>query len=221
MSLPEIAALFDLSHTLLPALFSRCRYPWEVLAALDDAILALSHTLPETYEAQGNGIFIHKTAVIHPSASITGPCIIDEGAELRPGAFIRGNVLIGKNAVVGNSCEVKNAVLFDCVQVPHFNYVGDSVLGFHAHMGAGAVTSNVKGDKTPVVIRYEGQSWETNRKKVGAFLGDYAEIGCNSVLNPGTIIGKHARVYPLSSVRGVVPENCIYKNAREIIAIQS
>lgn len=220
MALPEIADLFDISHTLLSALFLRHQYPWDILAPLGDEIYSLARTLNSDYEQRGDGIFIHKTAKIHPSANITGPCIIDEGAELRPGAFIRGNAVIGKGAVVGNSCEVKNAVLFDSVQVPHFNYVGDSILGYHAHMGAGAVTSNVKGDKSLVVIRYAEQHWATDRKKVGAFLGDFAEIGCNSVLNPGTVIGRNTRVYPLSSVRGVVPENCVYKNAQEIILIR-
>ena len=214
------AALFDLSHTQAKALLETCAYPWQALSAVGDTILSLIPTLGEEYEQAGEAVFIHKTARIHPSASITGPCIIGAETELRPGAFLRGNVLIGDGCVVGNSCEVKNAILFDGVQVPHFNYVGDSILGFRAHMGAGAVTSNVKGDKTPVWIHTEQEKLPTGRKKVGAFLGDEAEIGCNCVLNPGTVVGKNARVYPLSMVRGVVPSGCIRKQNGEIIPIK-
>ncbi|MDD6175538.1 MAG: UDP-N-acetylglucosamine pyrophosphorylase [Firmicutes bacterium] len=214
----QIEALFDLSHTIAASLFSGCRYPWEVLPQIHDYILALGKTLPpEKFDSPAEHVWIAKSASVAPSASITGPCIIDENAEVRHCAFIRGSAIVGKNAVVGNSTELKNAVLFDCVQVPHYNYVGDSVLGYRAHMGAGSITSNVKSDKTPVEIGNFGSRIVTGMKKIGAMLGDGAEIGCSSVLNPGTVIGRHSTVYPTSCVRGVVEENCIYKGANAII----
>ena len=215
-----IKALFDLSHTEAASFLERFTYPWEALAQLGDFIKEIGETLGEEYEKAGDFILIHKTAKIHKSADITGPCIIGADTELRPGAFLRGNVMIGKGCVIGNSCEVKNSLVFDSVQLPHFNYAGDSIFGYHSHMGAGAITSNVKGDKTNVVIHGGEESFETNRKKVGAFLGDHAEIGCNSVLNPGSVIGRESRVYPLSNVRGVIPQRSIYKSDGTVIPIQ-
>ena len=213
-----IQDLLDLSKTIAAPLFAGKTYPWEALAEIGDFILQLGPTLPaEEYEQRGENIWIARDAKIFDSAYIAGPCIIDHGAELRQCAFVRGNAIVGKNAVVGNSCELKNCILFDEVQTPHYNYVGDSVLGYKAHMGAGAVTSNVKGDKKNVVVHGE-RDYETGRKKFGAMLGDFAEIGCNSVLNPGTIIGRDSQVYPLSSVRGVVKARHIVKGARGAFA---
>ena len=169
------------------------------------------------YERRGENVWIHKTAKVFDSAYIAGPTIICENAEIRQSAFIRGKAIVGKNAVVGNSTELKNVILFNNVQVPHYNYVGDSILGFHSHMGAGSITSNVKSDKKLVVIKSKSEQIETGIKKVGAFIGDYVEVGCQSVLNPGTVIGKHTNIYPLSSIRGVIPENSIYKNAENIV----
>lgn len=217
-----VNALFDLSKSIAGVELSEYTQPWEVLPHIREILEALAGRLPhELFEQHGEGIYIARSAKVHPSANITGPCIIDEAAEVRPGAFIRGNVLVGKQAVVGNSTELKNTILFDRVQVPHYNYVGDSILGFAAHMGAGAITSNVKGDKTHVVIRDGNTYYETGLKKCGALLGDHAEIGCNSVLNPGTVIGKHTQVYPLSCVRGVVPPYHIYKTANAIVEKRS
>ena len=214
-----IQDLLDLSKTIAAPLFAGKTYPWEALAEIGDFILQLGPTLPaEEYEQRGENIWIARDAKIFDSAYIAGPCIIDHGAEIRHGAFIRGSAIVGKKAVVGNSVELKNVVLFDGVQVPHYNYVGDSVLGSHAHMGAGSITSNVKSDKTLVVIRAGEERIPTGRKKVGAMLGDYVEVGCNSVLNPGTVIGPHSHIYPISSVRGTIPPHHIYKNEREIIA---
>ncbi|MGI6261498.1 MAG: UDP-N-acetylglucosamine pyrophosphorylase [Acutalibacteraceae bacterium] len=214
----QIEALFDLSRTIAAPLFAGCRYPWEVLPRIHDYILALGRTLPaDKFDSPAENVWIAKSASVAPSASLTGPCIIDENAEVRHCAFIRGSAIVGKNAVVGNSTELKNAVLFDNVQVPHYNYVGDSILGYGAHMGAGSITSNVKSDKTPVEIGNFGSRIVTGMKKVGAMLGDGAEIGCNSVLNPGTVIGRHSTVYPTSCVRGVVEENCIYKGSNAVI----
>ena len=211
-----VKELFDLTHTAAADYLSAFNYPWEALKGIGALIRELIPKLPtEEYTCLGNEIYVHKSVRIPATASLSGPCIIGEGTEVRPGAFIRGSVLVGKGAVVGNSCELKNCILFDEVQVPHFNYVGDSILGYKAHMGAGAVTSNVKGDKKPVVVHGE-QNYETGLPKFGAILGDFAEIGCNSVLNPGTIIGKDSQVYPLSSVRGVVPARSIYKSERGI-----
>ncbi len=214
--------LFDLSKSIAGRHLSGYRHPWDALPHIGEHILQLIKTLPhELFEQRDENIWIAKSAKIHPNAIIAGPCIIDEAAEIRPGAFIRGNALIGKHAVVGNSTELKNVILFDGVQVPHYNYVGDSVLGYRAHMGAGAITSNVKSDKSLIVIRNGGERAETGLKKCGAMLGDYVEVGCNSVLNPGTVIGKGSQVYPLSSVRGVIPAEHIYKNAREIVQKRS
>ena len=208
--------LFDLTHTRAAHVLAQCEYPWEALGKIGEAVLAIGKTLSgELYDRPQEDVWIAKTASVAKTASIAGPCIIGEQTEVRPGAFIRGNVLVGDGAVVGNSTELKNCILFDGVQVPHYNYVGDSVLGYKAHMGAGAITSNVKGDKKEVVVRGEAR-YETGRKKFGAMLGDHAEIGCNSVLNPGTVIGRDSQVYPLSSVRGVVPERHIVKGERGV-----
>ena len=209
--------LDDLTHTEAGTYLSDFEYPWEALSGISDFILELGKTLSEEeYEKIGEDVWVAKDATVFPSAYIKGPCIIDHGAEVRHCAFIRGNAIVGKNAVVGNSCELKNVVLFDNVQTPHYNYVGDSVLGYKAHMGAGSITSNVKSDKALVVVHNEGEDIPTGRKKFGAILGDNVEVGCNSVLNPGTVIGLESRVYPLSSVRGVVPPQCIYKSKDNI-----
>jgi len=208
--------LFDLSHSRAAQMLSSCEYPWEALSRIKETVIAIGQTLDESvYEQKGDNIWIAKSATIAPTASITGPCIIGEDTEVRPGAFLRGSILVGDNCVVGNSTELKNCILFDGVQVPHYNYVGDSILGYMAHMGAGAITSNVKGDKKPVVVHGE-ENYETGCKKFGAMLGDYAEIGCNSVLNPGTVIGRDTQVYPLSSVRGAVPAHSIVKGDRGV-----
>ena len=208
----KIKSLFDLDHTILKSYLEEFDYPWEALDLLSTDIIILGNRLDlNEYKLVKENVWVHKTAKIYPSAYIDGPTIICEGAEIRHGAFIRGSAVIGKNAVVGNSCEIKNSILFDFAQVPHFNYIGDSILGFKAHMGAGAVTSNLKQDKSNVVIHGDNFEIETGLKKVGAFLGDYVEVGCNSVLNPGTVVGKNSNIYPLSSVRGVVGENMIYK----------
>lgn len=210
--------LLDLNHTIAAKLFEGKTYPWEVLPEIGDFITALGKTLPEEeFDHPAENVWIAKDATVFASAYINGPCIIDHGAEIRQCAFIRGNALVGKNAVVGNSCELKNAVLFDNVQVPHFNYVGDSVLGYKSHMGAGSITSNVKSDKTLVVIKNKDEQIPTGRKKVGAMLGDFVEVGCNSVLNPGTVIGRNSQVYPTSCVRGVIPANTIHRNNGTLI----
>lgn len=214
----EIKDLLDLTKTIAAPLFEGKKYPWEALGGISEFILELGATLPEDeFEKRGEDVWIAKDAKIFPSAYIGGPCIIDHGAELRHCAFIRGSAIIGKNAVVGNSVEIKNSVLFDFVQTPHYNYVGDSILGYKAHMGAGSITSNVKSDKTLVVIKNGEERIETGRKKVGAILGDMVEIGCNSVLNPGTVLGRRASVYPTSCVRGVIPEDGIYKDKDNIV----
>lgn len=210
----KITDLYDLTHTQARDYLSGFEYPWEALAGIKDIILEIGKNLdPEIYEKCGDDVWIAKDAKIYPNNYIAGPCIIGRGTEVRPGAFIRGSALVGDNCVVGNSTELKNVIIFDNVQVPHYNYVGDSILGYKSHMGAGSITSNVKSDKTLVVIRTQDKSecYPTERKKVGAFLGDCVEIGCGSVLNPGTVIGKCSSVYPLSSVRGIVPEGHIYK----------
>lgn len=213
-----ISELFDLSKTIAAPLFDGLEYPWECLDKISDFIYALGSTLPESeFDHPEEGIWIAKDAKVFPSAYIGVPCIIDSGAEIRHCAFIRGSAIVGKNAVVGNSVELKNVVLFDGVQVPHYNYVGDSILGYKAHMGAGSITSNVKSDKTLVIIKNGGEEVPTGRKKVGAMLGDYVEVGCNSVLNPGTVIGRNSNVYPTSSVRGVIPANSIYKSSECIV----
>ena len=210
----KITDLYDLSHTQASEYLAGFTYPWEALAGIKDLILEIGATLdPELYEKRGEDIWISKSAKIFPNNYIAGPCIIGHNTEVRPGAFIRGSALVGENCVVGNSTELKNVILFDNVQVPHYNYVGDSILGYKSHMGAGSITSNVKSDKTLVVIKTQDKSEEyrTERKKVGAMLGDYVEVGCGSVLNPGTVIGRESNIYPLSPVRGIVPECSIYK----------
>lgn len=214
----KIDDLLDLEHTIAAPLFAGKTYPWEVLEDISAFILKVGETLSEEdFVHPMPDIWIARDALVAPSAFIQGPCIIDRGAEIRHCALIRGSALIGKNCVVGNSTEVKNAILFDGVQVPHYNYVGDSVLGYKAHMGAGAVTSNVKGDRTLVTIKTEDETIQTGRKKFGAILGDHAEIGCNAVLNPGSIIGRCSNVYPLSNVRGVVAGSCIYKGVGNVV----
>ncbi|MBQ8684760.1 MAG: UDP-N-acetylglucosamine pyrophosphorylase [Clostridia bacterium] len=212
-----ISELFDLTRTEARGYLSDFTYPFEALEGLKAFIETLGETLGEEYEEVCPKVWVHTTAVVSPTAYIGAPCIIGAHTEVRHCAFIRGSALIGKNCVVGNSTEIKNAILFDGVQAPHYNYIGDSILGFKAHVGAGAITSNVKSDKTPVVLKDGERRMETGRKKVGAMLGDFVEVGCNSVLNPGTIVGRRASVYPLSCVRGTVRENAIYKNANEIV----
>lgn len=210
--------LYDLSHTMAKDLLSSCEYPWEALPKIKDFVRELGRTLPlSDYDAVAEDVWIAKDAKIAPNATILGPTIIGKGTEVRPGAYIRGAVLVGEGCVVGNSCELKNAILFDCVQVPHFNYVGDSILGYRSHTGAGAITSNVKSDKTLVTVRTSEGKLETGLKKFGAMLGDFVEVGCNSVLNPGTVIGRNSNVYPLSSVRGVIPPNSIFKASNDIV----
>ena len=210
--------LLDLSKTIAAPLFEGKTYPWEVLSDISDFIIKLGSTLPEDeYEKRGENIWVARDAKVFPSAYIGAPCIIDHGAEIRHCAFIRSAAIVGKNAVVGNSTELKNVVLFDNVQTPHYNYVGDSILGYKAHMGAGSITSNVKSDKTLVVIKNGAEEIETGRKKVGAILGDNVEIGCNSVLNPGTVVGRCSNIYPTSCVRGVIPANSIYKDKDHIV----
>jgi len=213
-----VKELLDLTKTIAAPLFAGKTYPWEVLDGIGDFILALGPTLPpEEYDNPAEGVWIAKDARVFPSAYIGAPCIIDHEAEVRHCAFIRGSAVVGKNAVVGNSVELKNVVLFDNVQTPHYNYVGDSVLGYKAHMGAGSITSNVKSDKTPVVVKGDVEI-PTGRKKFGAVLGDFVEVGCNSVLNPGTVIGRHTNIYPVSCVRGVIPADSIYKGKNDIAA---
>lgn len=215
-----VVSLLDLSKTIAGKLFEGCVYPWEALPKISAIILEIAKDLPETeYDQVSDDVWIAKSAKVAPSASITGPCIICSGAEVRHCAYIRGSVIIGENAVVGNSTELKNAVLFDQVQVPHYNYVGDSILGYRAHMGAGAITSNVKSDKSPVAVSAE-EKILTGLKKFGAILGDNVEVGCNSVLNPGTVIGRDTNIYPISMVRGFVPAKSIFKNADCIVSKQ-
>lgn len=214
----NISNLYDLTQTIAAELFEGKEYPWEVLPEISKFILKLGESLDaDKFEKQGENIWIAKSAKVAPTACINGPCIIDEEAEVRHCAFIRGNAIVGKGAVVGNSTELKNVVLFNKVQVPHYNYVGDSVLGFKAHMGAGSITSNVKSDKTLVVVKAAEGQVETGLKKMGAMLGDNVEVGCNSVLNPGTVIGRCSNVYPTSCVRGCIPANHIFKNQNEIV----
>ena len=215
----EIKELLDLDKTIAAKLFEGKTYPWEALAGIKSFILELGATLSaDEYDHPEEGVWIAKDAKIFPSAYIGAPCIIDHGAEVRHCAFIRGSAIVGKNAVVGNSTELKNVVLFDNVQVPHYNYVGDSILGYKSHMGAGSITSNVKSDKTLVTVHIPDAPIETGRKKFGAILGDNVEVGCNSVLNPGTVVGRCSNIYPVSCVRGVVPANSIYKAKDNIVA---
>ena len=211
-----VTDLFDLSHTRAADMLASCRWPWEALPRIRETVLAVGAALDEAqYDHPAEDVWIAKSASVAPSATIMGPCVIGPDTEVRPGAFLRGSILVGEGCVVGNSTELKNCILFDGVQVPHYNYVGDSILGFMAHMGAGSITSNVKGDKKKVVVHGEA-AYETGLKKFGAMLGDYAEIGCNSVLNPGTVIGRDSQVYPISCVRGVVPARAIVKGERGV-----
>lgn len=213
----KISDLFDLEQTMAGKYLAGFTYPWEALAGIKTMILELGAGLGEDYRLIGENVWAHASARIAPTASISGPCIIGAGTEVRHCAFIRGSALVGDNCVVGNSVELKNVIIFNNVQVPHYNYVGDSILGYRSHMGAGSVTSNVKSDRSLVVIRNGEEKIPTGIKKVGAMLGDYAEIGCNSVLNPGTIIGRHSNVYPTSCVRGVVPGDSIWKNDGTVV----
>ncbi|MBQ2390238.1 MAG: UDP-N-acetylglucosamine pyrophosphorylase [Clostridia bacterium] len=212
----EINNLLDLSKTIAASLFSDKTYPYEVLPLIGEYIVKLQASLDKNEFNIAGDVYIHKTAKVAPSASINGPCIIDAGAEVRHCAFVRGNAIVGKNSVVGNSTELKNVVLFDNVQVPHYNYVGDSVLGYKSHMGAGSIASNLKSDKSLVCVNVNGSKVPTGLKKFGIILGDNVEVGCGSVLNPGTVIGRNTNVYPLSAVRGYIPKNSIYKKAGEI-----
>ena len=213
-----IKDMYDLNETIAAELFEGKTYAWEVLADIGDFIIKLGTTLSlDEFEHPAEDVWIHKSVTVAETATLKGPLIIDADTEVRPGAFVRGKVIVGKNCVVGNSTELKNVVLFNTVQVPHYNYVGDSILGTHSHMGAGSSTSNVKSDKTLVVVKNGKEQIETGLKKFGAMIGDYVEVGCNSVLNPGTVIGRNSNIYPLSSVRGVVPEKSIYKSKNEII----
>ncbi len=214
----KITDLYDLSHTAAADYLSQFTYPWEALKGISDFIIALGKTLsPEEYDCPSENVWVHKTAKVFPSAYLGSPCIIGPETEVRHCAFIRGSALVGAGCVVGNSVELKNVIIFDCVQTPHYNYVGDSILGYKSHMGAGSITSNVKSDKTNVVIKQGGEQLETGIKKIGAMLGDFVEVGCNSVLNPGTVIGRHSNIYPNSSVRGVVPSESIWKTGGVIV----
>ena len=214
----QTTQLLDLSHTLAGEYLARFPYPWEALAGIQELILELGPTLPASeYDRPAPDVWVHRSAIVAPTAYLGSPCIIGPETEIRHGAFIRGSALVGSGCVVGNSVELKNVILFDGVQTPHYNYVGDSILGYKSHMGAGSITSNVKSDKTLVVVKNGEEHFETGRKKMGAILGDFVEVGCNSVLNPGTILGRHSSVYPTSCVRGVVPEGCIYKDKDHMI----
>ena len=213
-----ISNMLDLNETIAAELFEGKTYPWEVLPEIGEFIIKLGKTLdPSEYEKKGENVWIAKSATVAPTASITGPAIIGREAEVRHCAFIRGKAIVGEGAVVGNSTELKNAVLFNKVQVPHYNYVGDSILGYKSHMGAGSITSNVKSDKKLVEVHLDDTKIETHMKKIGAILGDYVEVGCGSILNPGTIVGRHSNIYPLSSVRGYVAGHSIYKNKNEVV----
>lgn len=218
MEQATIAKLYTLEETIAKDLFEGFTYPWEALPLIRDFIIRLGRSLPEDkYEQVKENVWIAKTATVFPSAYINGPAIIDEEAEIRQCAFIRGSAIVGKKAVVGNSTELKNVVLFNNVQVPHYNYVGDSILGYKAHIGAGSITSNVKSDKTLVVVKDGKEQIETGLKKFGAMLGDHVEVGCNSVLNPGSVIGRETNIYPTSCVRGVIPSHSIFKNPENIV----
>jgi NDP-sugar pyrophosphorylase family protein len=214
----KISDLFDLKETIAADIFIGCEYPWEVLPKIKSFILELGATLsPDDYDHPADDIWIARTATVFPTAHIQGPCIVGQYAEIRHCAFIRGSAIIGEHAIVGNSTELKNVILFNYVQVPHYNYIGDSILGFKAHMGAGSITSNVKSDKSLVSVRFNNEIIKTEMKKVGAMLGDHVEVGCNAVLNPGTIIGRNSTVYPVSSVRGVIPQDSIFKQSNVIV----
>ena len=209
--------LYDLTHTLAASYLAGYEYPWQALGGITELILSLGPTLGEEYTEAAPAVWVHKSAVVFPSAHLGAPCIIGAGTEVRHCAFIRGSALVGENCVVGNSVELKNVILFDAVQVPHYNYVGDSILGYKSHMGAGSVTSNVKSDKTLVAVKNGAEKIETGLKKFSAMLGDWVEVGCNSVLNPGTVIGPHTNIYPTSCVRGVVPAGSIWKTGGKIV----
>ena len=209
--------LYDLTHSLAGNYLSGFDYPWQALKGIKDLILSLGSSLGEEYTEVSPTVWVHKTAIVAPSAYLGAPCIIGAHTEIRHCAFIRGSALVGENCVVGNSVELKNVILFDNVQVPHYNYVGDSILGFKSHMGAGSLTSNVKSDQTLVVVKNGEERFETGLKKFGAMLGDHVEVGCNSVLNPGTVIGRHTNIYPTSCVRGVVPANSIWKTGGVVV----
>ena len=215
-----ITDLYDLDHTLAKEYLCRFTYPWEALKGIKDMILQLGPTLGDDYEEVSENVWVHKTAKVFPSAYLGAPCIIGPNTEVRHGAFIRSSALVGADCVVGNSVELKNVILFDHVQTPHYNYVGDSILGYYSHMGAGSITSNVKSDKKLVVVHGEEENVETGLKKFGAMIGDYVEVGCSSVLNPGTVIGRHSNVYPLSRVRGLIKENSIYKDEGNVVEKQ-
>ena len=217
----KVSALYNTEETIAKELFKDDCYPWEILPKIKDFILTLGPTLPkDKFDEIEKNVWVAKSAVVAKTASITGPCIIDEDTEVRHCAFIRGNAIVGEGAVVGNSTELKNVILFDKVQVPHYNYVGDSILGYKSHMGAGSITSNVKSDKKLVEIHLDDTKIETHMKKIGAILGDYVEVGCGSILNPGTIVGRRSNIYPLSSVRGYVAAGSIYKNKNEVVKKQ-
>lgn len=217
MEQAKISNLYDLEQTIAKDLFEGATYPWEVLGKISGFIRELGPKLdPERFEQRGEDIWVAKSANVAPTAFLNGPLIIDEEAEIRHCAFVRGSAIVGRGSVVGNSTELKNVVIFNSVQVPHYNYVGDSVLGYKSHMGAGSITSNIKSDKTLVAVKDGTEKIETGLKKIGAMLGDHVEVGCNSVLNPGTVIGRGSNIYPLSSVRGVIPANSIYKNRSEV-----
>lgn len=217
----KIVNLYDLTQSIAGEYLAQFTYPWEALGGISDFIREIGPKLdPQVYEKRGEDIWVAKSATIAPTASLNGPLIIDEDVEVRQCAFIRGSAIVGKGSVVGNSTELKNVIIFNSVQVPHYNYVGDSILGYKSHMGAGSITSNVKSDKTLVVVKDKfdsGEEIETGRKKFGAMLGDHVEVGCNSVLNPGTVIGRDCNVYPLSSVRGVIPAEHIFKDAQHVV----
>ena len=214
----RIENLYNLEQTIAKDIFEGVTYPWEVLPKIEEFIISLGKTLDKNeYEEKGENIWIAKSAKVAPTAYIAGPAIIGKNAEIRHCALIRGKAIVGEGAVVGNSTELKNVILFNKVQVPHYNYVGDSILGYKSHMGAGSITSNVKSDKKLVIVKNGKEQIETGLKKFGAMLGDEVEVGCGSVLNPGTVVGKHTNIYPLSSIRGVVPEHSIYKNQNEIV----
>ena len=215
----KISNMYNLEQTIAAELFADIEYPWEALPKIGDFIRKIGPTLDSNiFEKRGEDIWIAKSVKIYDTATITGPLIIDEDTEVRPGAFIRGNAIVGKNCVVGNSTELKNVVLFNTVQVPHYNYVGDSILGYKSHMGAGSITSNVKSDKTLVVVKDGKEEIKTGLKKFGAMLGNEVEVGCNSVLNPGTVVCPNSNIYPVSCVRGVVPANSIYKDKDNIVS---
>ena len=213
----KTAELYDFSHSLAGEYLSGWEYPWQALPGIKELILTLGPSLGEDYSQVSPQVWVHKTAKVAPTAFLGGPCIIGPGTEVRHCAFIRGSALVGENCVVGNSVELKNVILFDNVQVPHYNYVGDSILGYKSHMGAGSLTSNVKSDKTLVVVKDGAEQIPTDLKKMGAMLGDFVEVGCNSVLNPGTVIGRHTNIYPTSCVRGVVPESSIWKTGGIVV----